>query len=152
MAMNCAIVKEWMPHYIEASLPTEMERRIRLHIQFCPDCAQWLEEAKEISNLWSEMDSNKDQLTPFEFPDLTAEVIAQIDELETGRRERISKATAVRQRYNPRTSWMHYTVAACLSFLLLQFGVFEDLAHDITEINGHMSNSVTRWFGSFGDK
>jgi hypothetical protein len=44
---------------------------------------------------------------------------------------------------------MHYAVAACLSFLLLQFGVFENLAYGITEINGHVSNSVTQWFGGF---
>ena len=151
MAMNCAIVKEWIPHYIESSLSTEMEQSIRLHIQFCPDCAQWLEEAREMSDLWSEMDSNKELNDQLEFPDLTAGVMAHIEELETGRRERVAKATAVRRRYTPRTSWMHYAVAACLSFLLLQFGVFEDLAYGITEMNGHMSNSVTQWFGGFGD-
>lgn len=152
MAMNCAIVKEWMPHYIEGLLSTEMERDISLHIQFCPDCTHWLEEAREMSTLWSEMDSNKEQLEQMDFPDLTANVMAHIEELETGRRERVAKATSVRRRYIPKASWMHYGVAACLSFLLLQFGVFENLAYGITEINGHMSNSVTQWFGGFGDK
>ena len=148
--MNCAIVKEWMPHYIDGLLSPDMELRIRLHIQSCPDCAQWLEEAKEMSALWSEMETDSEyQHEQMDFPDLAAGVMAHIEQLETGRRERAVKATSVRRRYAPRTSWMHYAVAACLSFILLQFGVFENLAYGITEINGHVSNSVTQWFGGF---
>ncbi|MRN51939.1 hypothetical protein GJB61_02855 [Paenibacillus sp. LC-T2] len=150
MAMNCATVKEWMPHYIEGLLSPEMEQSIRLHIESCLNCAQWLEEARELSALWVEMDSNQDQLELMDFPDLTAGVMAQIDLLENGRRERAVKATMARRRSAPRTSWIHYGVAACLTFLLMQFGVFEHLAYGITEINGHMSSSVTALFGPQG--
>lgn len=150
--MNCAIVKEWMPHYIEGLLSPDMELSIQLHINSCPDCAQWLEEAKELSALWLEMDMNREeQQEQPDFPDLAAGVMAHIEKLETERRERTIKATNVRRRFAPRTSWMHYGVAACLSLLLLQFGVFEDLAYGITEINGYMSNSVVQWFGGFGN-
>ncbi|WP_195724209.1 anti-sigma factor family protein [Paenibacillus monticola] len=148
--MNCATVKEWMPHYIEGLLSPEMEQSIRLHIESCLNCAQWLEEARELSALWVEMDSNQDQLELMDFPDLTAGVMAQIDLLENGRRERAVKATMARRRSAPRTSWIHYGVAACLTFLLMQFGVFEHLAYGITEINGHMSSSVTALFGPQG--
>lgn len=148
--MNCATVKEWMPHYIEGLLSPEMEQSIHLHIESCPNCAQWLEEARELSALWVEMDSNQDQLELMDFPDLTAGVMAQIDLLENGRRERAVKATMARRRSAPRTSWIHYGVAACLTFLLMQFGVFEHLAYGITEINGHMSSSVTALFGPQG--
>lgn len=150
--MNCAIVKEWMPHYIEGLLSPDMELSIQLHINSCPDCAQWLEEAKELSALWLDMEMNREeQQEQPEFPDLAAGVMAHIEMLETERRERTVKATNVRRRFAPRTSWMHYGVAACLSLLLLQFGVFEDLAYGITEINGYMSNSVVQWFGGFGN-
>lgn len=149
--MNCAIVKEWMPHYIDGLLTPDMELSIQLHIESCPDCAQWLEEAREMSALWSEMDLDREQQQEqIDFPDLAAGVMAHIEQLETGRRGRANKATTVRRRFAPRTSWMHYGVAACLSLLLLQFGVFENLAYGITEINGHMSNSVVQWFGGFG--
>ncbi len=148
--MNCATVKEWMPHYTEGLLSPEMEQSIQLHIETCPNCAQWLEEARELSALWVEMDSNQDQLELMDFPDLTAGVMAQIDLLENGRRERAIKATMARRRSAPRTSWIHYGVAACLTFLLMQFGVFEHLAYGITEINGHMSSSVTALFGPQG--
>ncbi|MEK5253120.1 zf-HC2 domain-containing protein [Paenibacillus sp. FSL F4-0125] len=149
--MNCAIVKEWMPHYIDGLLSSDMELSIRLHIQSCPDCAEWLEEAKEMSALWSEMEADSEyQHEQMDFPDLASGVMAHIEQLETGRRERAIKAASVRRRSAPRTSWMHYAVAACLSLLLLQFGVFENLAYGITEINGHVSNSVTQWFGGFG--
>ncbi|AWV32279.1 hypothetical protein CD191_06390 [Paenibacillus odorifer] len=151
MAMNCAIVKEWMPHYIDGLLSPEMELSIRLHIESCPDCAEWLEEAKAMSELWSEMDADREQLqAQMDFPDLAADVMTHIEQLETGRRSRATKATNARRRSAPKTSWIHYGVAACLSLLLLQFGVFENLAYGITEINGHMSNSVTQWFGGFG--
>lgn len=150
--MNCAIVKKWMPHYIEGLLSPDMELSIQLHINSCPDCAQWLEEAKELSALWLEMDMNREeQQEQPDFPDLAAGVMAHIEMLETERKERTIKATNVRRRFAPRTSWMHYGVAACLSLLLLQFGVFEDLAYGITEINGYMSNSVVQWFGGFGN-
>lgn len=145
--MNCAIVKEWMPHYIDNQLSPDMELSIRLHLESCPDCAQWLEEAKGMSALWLEMDANREQHEQLDFPDLAADVMAHIERLETGRSAQAVKMTNLRRRSAPRTSWMHYAVAACLSLVLLQFGVFEDLAYGITELNGHMSNSVLQWFG-----
>lgn len=151
--MNCAIVKEWMPHYIDGLLSPDMELSIRLHIESCPDCAQWLEEAKELATLWTDMELSGEyqhEQTEFEFPDFTANVMSHIEGLATGRKERAIKATNARRRTAPRSAWMHYGVAACLSLLLLQFGVFENLANGITEINGQMSHSVVQWFGGFG--
>jgi hypothetical protein len=146
MAMNCATVKEWMPHYIEGMLSPEVELNIRLHIEACPDCSSWLEEARGLAALWSDMEHGVDTLEPLDFPDLTGDVMAHIEKLETGRRERATKATMARRRTAPGTSWMHYGVAVGLTFLLLQFGVFENLAYGINEINGQMSTSVTAWF------
>lgn len=153
--MNCATVKEWMPHYIDGQLPPEAQQTIRLHAESCPDCAQWLEEARGLAALWNEMEAGLDGLgqeaiQPMDFPDLTADVMAKIDRMENGRRERVIKATMSRRRTAPGTSWMHYGVAVGLTFLLLQFGVFEHLAYGITEINGQMSTSVSAWFGPQG--
>ncbi|WP_342564778.1 zf-HC2 domain-containing protein [Paenibacillus sp. FSL R7-0345] len=148
--MNCATVKEWMPHYIEGTLSPEVELNIRLHIEACPDCASWLEEAEGLAALWSEMEAGLDTLEPMDCPDLTEGVMAQIGQLEAGRRERAVRATMARRRTAPGTSWMHYGVAVGLTFLLLQFGVFENLAYGISEINGQMSTSVTAWFNAQG--
>ncbi|GGF81836.1 hypothetical protein GCM10010912_28670 [Paenibacillus albidus] len=153
--MKCATVKEWMPHYIDGLMTPEMERSIRLHIESCPDCAEWLEEAREMSAMWSDMEVHRDileDILPMDIPDLAGGVMAHIEQLETGRRERTVKATMARRRFAPKTAWMHYGLAACLTFLLMQFGVFENLAYGITEINGHVSTSVTTWFHSEGYK
>ncbi|WNS40914.1 zf-HC2 domain-containing protein [Paenibacillus sp. MMS20-IR301] len=148
--MNCATVKEWMPHYIDGQLSPEADYSIRQHIQSCPGCAEWLEEARGLAALWSDMEAELGTASPEamspDFPDLTADVMAQIDRLENGRRERVMKSTMSRRRTAPGTSWMHYGVAVGLTFLLLQFGVFEHLAYGITEINGQMSSSVSTWF------
>ncbi|NQX45292.1 zf-HC2 domain-containing protein [Paenibacillus tritici] len=148
--MNCATVKEWMPHYIDGQLSPEAQHTIRLHVESCPGCAEWLEEARGLALMWSEMEAGLDStgqepVIPFEFPDFTGEVMAQINQLENGRRERVIKSTMSRRRTG--TSWMHYGVAVGLTFLLLQLGVFENFAYGITEINGHMSTSVSSWFG-----
>jgi predicted anti-sigma-YlaC factor YlaD len=149
MAMNCATVKEWMPHYIDGLLSPEMELSIRLHIDFCPECAQWLEEAREMSAMWAEMESQlPGTQETMDFPDLKDGVMAHIESMEAERKERMVTNTLARRRFAPKTSWMHYGLAACLTFLLLQFGVFENLAYGITEINGHVSTSVTSWFSA----
>lgn len=149
--MNCATVKEWMPHYIDGQLSPEAQQTIRLHIDSCPGCAEWLEEARGLAAMWNEMEADaaslQEPLLPPGFPDLTTDVMARIGQLESGRRERAVKATAVRRRTGRGTSWVHYGVAVGLTFLLLQLGVFENLAYGITEINGHMSTSVSSWFG-----
>lgn len=148
--MNCATVKEWMPHYIEGLLSPEVELNVRLHIESCPDCAQWLEEARGLAALWSEMETGGEPVDLPEYPNFTTDVMSRIEQLETGRRERTVKSTMSRRRTAPGTSWMHYGLAACLTFLLLQLGVFENLAYGINEINGHMSTSVTSWFNAQG--
>lgn len=150
--MNCATVKEWMPHYIDGQLSPEAQQNIRLHIESCPDCEQWLEEARGLAAMWSEMeaglaDPEYGAMKQPDFPDLTAEVMTQIDRLENGRRQRVMKATNSRRRTAPKTSWIHYGVAVGLTVLLMQFGVFEQLAYGITEINGQMSTSVSSWLG-----
>lgn len=144
--MNCATVKEWMPHYIEGTLSPEAELKLRLHIEACPDCSSWLAEAQGLAALWSEMERGLETLEPLDCPDLAGDVMAHIEKLETGRRERAAQVTMARRRTAPGTSWMHYGVAVGLTLLLLQFGVFEDLAYGISEINGQMSISVTSWF------
>lgn len=145
--MNCATVKEWMPHYIDGLLSPEMELSIRLHIESCPDCAQWLEEVREMSALWGEMEASIDDVADtMDIPDIKTGVMAHIESLEMERRERMVKATMVRRRTTPKTSWLHYGLAACLTFLLVQLGVFENLAYGITEINGQVSTSVTTLF------
>ncbi|OBZ11629.1 hypothetical protein A8L34_14870 [Bacillus sp. FJAT-27264] len=145
--MNCATVKEWMPHYIDGLLSPEMELSIRLHIESCPDCAQWLTEVREMSALWADMEARLPHTEePMEYPDLKTDVMAHIESLEAERRKRAVTGTLARRRFAPKTSWMHYGLAACLTFLLLQFGVFENLAYGITEINGHVSTSVNSWF------
>ena len=48
--MNCATVKEWMPHYIDGQLSPEAQQAIYLHTLTCPGCAEWLEEARELLN------------------------------------------------------------------------------------------------------
>lgn len=148
--MNCAIVKEWMPHYADGLLTAEMELNIRLHIEACPDCAQWLEEARGLAALWNDMEAGTEPMDLPDVPDFTADVMSRIEQLEAGRRERAIKATMARRRTAPRTSWMHYGLAVCLTFLMVQFGVFEDLAYGINEINGQMSTSVSAWFGPQG--
>ena len=154
--MNCSTVKEWMPHYIDGQLSPEAQQAIHLHTQTCPGCAEWLEEARELAAMWNEMEAGLDlngqePVLPHDFPDLTGDVMAKIGELENGRRERIVKSTMSRRRTTRGTSWMHYGVAVGLTFLLLQLGVFENLAYGITEINGHMSTSVSSWFGPQGN-
>lgn len=148
--MNCATVKEWMPHYIEGTLSPEMELNLRLHIEACPGCSSWLEEARALASLWNEMEAGLETPDSWDFPDITNDVMEHIGQLEAGRRERAVRATAARRRTAPGTSWMHYGVAVGLTFLLLQFGVFENLAYGITEINGQMSTSVTAWFNAQG--
>ena len=143
--MNCEQIIDWMPHYLEGLLSPERERSIRLHIESCPSCARSLEEAQELAAIWE--GTNTGIHEDLEIPDLTGAVMAEIARMETERKQRVPVSTNVRRRYTPRTSWMHYSVAACLTFVLFQFGVFEGLAYQITEINGHMSNSVTALFG-----
>lgn len=150
--MNCATVKEWMPHYIDGLLSPEVELRIRLHIESCQDCAQWLEEAREMAALWNEMETDQKSVHAQDYPDITASVMAHIEQLETGRRERAVRATTARRRTAPRTSWVHYGVAVGLTLILLQLGVFKDMAYGITEINGHMSTSVSAWLDHNGAK
>ncbi|WP_157685400.1 anti-sigma factor family protein [Paenibacillus donghaensis] len=145
--MNCATVKEWIPLYIDGLLSPEVEQSVRLHMMTCPDCAHWLDEAREMAEIWSEMDRDRSLQNDIDVPDLTAGVMAYIGKLENGRRERAATVTMARRRTMPRTSWVHYGVAACLTVILVQFGVFENLAYGITEINGHMSNTVSAWFG-----
>ncbi|WP_410513963.1 zf-HC2 domain-containing protein [Paenibacillus sp. BR2-3] len=146
--MNCERVKEWLPHYIEGLLSPERELIIRLHIESCPGCVQSLEEAREMAEFWREMERNIDVQDVGHIPDLTAAVMAEIELIEAGRSKRVNESAPSRRRYTPRTSWVHYSLAASLTFLLFQFGVFEGLAYQISEINGQMSNSVNVWFGS----
>ncbi|MCL6601387.1 MAG: zf-HC2 domain-containing protein [Paenibacillus sp.] len=147
--MNCEQIKDWMPHYLEGLLSPERERIISHHIDSCPACVESLEQAREMAALWSEMEGEIGIQVDLDIPDLTGAVMAEIELIEAERKQRVSAPipTTSRRRYTPRTSWMHYSVAACLTFLLFQFGVFEGLAYQITEINGHMSNSVTALFG-----
>lgn len=148
--MNCATVKEWMPHYIDGLLTPDMEYNIRLHIEACPDCALWLEEARGLAELWNDMETGVEPTEMFEIPDISGSVMSRIEQLEAGRRERTVQTTMARRRTAPGTSWMHYGLAVCLTLLLLQYGVFENLAYGISEINGQMSTSVSGWFGPQG--
>jgi len=146
--MNCERVIEWLPYYIEGLLDPERELIVRAHLDACPGCVQSLEEARELADLWMEMEISMDVQSDLDTPDLTAGVMAEIARIEGGRIKRNTRETSsVRRRYIPRTSWLHYGLAACLTFVLFQYGVFEGLAYEISEINGHMSNSVTAWFG-----
>jgi len=145
--MNCEQVKDWFPHYIDGLLSPEKELIIKLHLESCPGCTQDLEEARELSALWKDMEENIDTQSEGYFPDLTAAVMAEIERFEAGRSKAVKGPATSRRRYAPRTSWMHYGLAACMTFLLFQFGIFEGLAYQITEINGQMSSSVISWFG-----
>lgn len=146
--MNCEQVREWMPHYLEGSLPPEREQYLRLHIESCPGCTQSLEEARELAAIWNEMERNTGAPGEMHIPDIAASVMAEIQLLEEERRLRDIQRAPSRRRYAPRTSWMHYSVAACMTFILFQFGIFEGLAYQISEINVQMSSSVTSWFGA----
>lgn len=143
--MNCEQVKDWMPHYLEGLMSPDREHSIRLHIKSCPACSQSLGEAREMASFWREMERKPwVQEEMLDIPDITAAVMAEIQRFEA---DRSIEQVSSRRRYTPRTSWTHYSLAACLTFLLFQFGVFENLAYQITEINVQMSSSVTAWFG-----
>lgn len=143
MAVNCHYIKEWIPHYIEGLLPDDMERLVALHIRTCPECAMWLEEAKEMARIWAEGGAASPEE---EIPDLTGSVMAAIEEMEQERQKEEPVRPAARRQPVRRVSWVHYGVAACLTVLLAQFGVFEQLGYGITEMNGHMSSSVASFF------
>ncbi|WP_379132738.1 anti-sigma factor family protein [Paenibacillus sp. sgz500958] len=149
--MNCEQVMEWMPHYLDGQLSLERAQIIRLHVDSCPGCAHHLEEARELSELWRSMAETVDVLQGEDIPDLVGSVMAEIEKFESGRSKRRVEPSSARRRFSPRTSWVHYSLAACLTFLLLQFGVFEGLAYHISEINGQMSNSVISLFGAPSD-
>ncbi|WP_187355125.1 anti-sigma factor [Paenibacillus tengchongensis] len=146
--MKCATVQEWMPHYIDGQLSPDMELQLRLHTDSCPECAQWLEEARELAAIWNEEDSAWAAPGLPDFPDLTDSVMSEIERLENGRKERSIQPTAARRRTAPRTSWMHYCLAVGLTLVLVQLGIFENLAYGISEINGHMSSSVGAWLSN----
>ncbi|SET92844.1 anti-sigma factor [Paenibacillus sp. NFR01] len=143
--MNCVKVKEWMPHYLDQALPKEAEHNMRLHLATCEDCAAWLAEAQALEAIWNEAGQDGGA-EPLEIPDLYGGIMAEIDKIEAGRRARSAPKTEARSRTAAGASWMHYGLAVCLTFVLLQFGVFKDLAFGISEFNGHMSASVSSWF------
>ncbi|QWU17510.1 Putative zinc-finger [Paenibacillus sophorae] len=150
--MKCNTVMEWLPHYIEGLVTPEAEREMTQHIVACPDCARWLEEARAMEEIWKEADSASDFQPLSGIPDLVPQVMAEIERLEAVRQSDGAGPAASRRRSARRTSWVHYGLAACLTFVLLQYGVFEQLGYGLTEINGHMSNSVTALFGTQGTR
>ncbi|AIQ11845.1 anti-sigma factor family protein [Paenibacillus durus] len=149
--MKCNVVMEWLPHYIEGLLAPEAEREMTQHIAACQGCARWLEEAKAMEEIWKGADDAPDfQLS--DIPDLVPQVMAEIERLESARQSDGAGPAASRRRSARRTSWVHYGLAACLTFVLLQYGVFEQLGYGLTQINGQMSNSVTALFGNQGNR
>ncbi|AHV96264.1 zf-HC2 domain-containing protein [Paenibacillus sabinae] len=146
--MKCTAVTEWLPHYIEGLLSPEAERELTRHIEGCSGCARWLEEARAMEQIWKEMDGDDELRLSFGGPDLVPPVMAEIERLEDARRSNNTQDSPSRRRFALRTSWIHYGLAACLTFVLLEFGVFEQLGYGLTEINGHMSSSVTKLFGA----
>ncbi|WP_162551220.1 zf-HC2 domain-containing protein [Paenibacillus tepidiphilus] len=146
--MKCATVQEWMPHYIDGQLSPDLEMQLRLHIDTCPACAQWLEETMELASIWEGKGSAFAEQGLPEYPDITNTVMSEIERLENDRRERSLPQTAVRRRTAPRTAWMHYCLAVGLTLILVQLGIFENFAYGISEINGHMSSSVSAWLSN----
>ncbi|WP_025692227.1 anti-sigma factor family protein [Paenibacillus zanthoxyli] len=145
--MKCNVVMEWLPHYIEGLLAPEAEREMTQHIAACQDCARWLEEAKAMEEIWKETAGAPDFQPLSDIPDLVPQVMAEIERLESARQSDGAGPAASRRRSVRRTSWVHYGLAACLTFVLLQYGVFEQLGYGLTQINGQMSNSVMALFG-----
>ncbi|AKG33772.1 anti-sigma factor family protein [Paenibacillus durus] len=145
--MKCNVVMEWLPHYTEGLLAPEAEREMTQHIAACQGCARWLEEAKAMEEIWKEADGALDFQPISGIPDLVPQVMAEIERLESARQPDGAGPAASRRRSVRRTSWVHYGLAACLTFVLLQYGVFEQLGYGLTEINGQMSNSVMALFG-----
>ncbi|BCG57955.1 zf-HC2 domain-containing protein [Paenibacillus sp. URB8-2] len=146
--MKCSTVMEWIPHYIEGLLSPEAEREMTRHIGVCPGCARWLEEARAMEEMWKELDGDVDLGLSSGIPDLVPPVMAEIERLEAARQKNDAGPVTSRRRFALRASWIHYGLAACLTFVLLEFGVFEQLGYGLTEINGHMSSSVTELFGA----
>ncbi|MDT3425937.1 anti-sigma factor RsiW [Paenibacillus forsythiae] len=150
--MKCDAVMDWLPHYIEGLLSPEAEREMTRHIGACPACARWLEEARAMEEIWKEADGAPEAGPFTDSPDLVPRVMAEIERLESARQSDNAGPAASRRRSARRTSWVHYGLAACLTFVLVQYGVFEQLAYGLTEINGHMSNSVTALLGAQGNR
>lgn len=142
--MKCAQVMEWTPLYLRGTLGPAERRLMERHFRGCGGCQAWLEESRELDAMWSGMEAGIMPSGKEGIPDLTQAVLAEIGKLE---QERRSQTSSPKRLFSPRSAWMHYGIAACLTVLLVQWGVFENLAYGITEINVHMSSSVTSWFG-----
>ncbi|MNN96292.1 hypothetical protein D3C81_2152510 [compost metagenome] len=78
--------------------------------------------------------------------------MAEIEKLEASRRNAEAKPQVTSRRFQVKTTWLHYGIAACLTFALVRFGVFENLGYGLSEMNGHMSTSVTEFLGASGNQ
>lgn len=147
--MKCSTVMEWIPRYMDRTLSPQADREMMRHIGTCPACARWLEETRELEAIWKEMESGSalEKGMDDDLPDLVLPVMAAIDRLEAGKGKAAAESPAGR-RSVLRSSWIHYGLAACLTFVLVQFGVFEHLGYGLTEMNIHMSSSVTELLGA----
>lgn len=152
--MRCEQIMEWLPWYLQGSLSPLETREVTRHLGSCPACARWLEEVREMEALWKEMepDFGMHSAQSEEIPDLVGPVMAEIERLEARRRDAEAKPQVTGRRFQVRTSWLHYGLAACLTFVLVQFGVFEHLGYGLSEMNGHMSTSVTEFFSTSGNQ
>ncbi|WP_191089419.1 MULTISPECIES: zf-HC2 domain-containing protein [Paenibacillus] len=150
--MKCWDVMEAIPFYLDGLLSPAQEQELRHHLESCPECADWLDEAREMRELWTGLENRPDAFEPGAVPDLVAGVLEEIGRLKTERHSRAEETPAVPKRSIRRASWLHYALAACLAFTLMQFGVFEQLGYGLTTFSGQMSDSVVQLFGDAGTR
>ncbi|GAB6991272.1 anti-sigma factor family protein [Paenibacillus pini] len=132
--MNCDIIQYQMAAYVAHELSPETSLIMDRHIQSCPSCQEWLHEVMAMSRMWQDSSSLSEDA-----PDLVTSVMQEIRQMPVSKIRSRDKSTNASPQ---RSMFVHYTIAACLTFLLFQFGVFEHLGSGLTEVTHHLSNSV----------
>lgn len=135
--MKCDIIQYQMAAYAAHELPNESSLLIEQHIRTCPECREWYQEVLEMSQIWQEPGPE------LQLPDFTAGVMEEIRQMPA---LQVRSVTRNRPRESRKSMITHFGVAACLTFCLFQFGIFEHLGTGLSEATQHLSNSVGHIF------
>ncbi|RXZ77171.1 hypothetical protein EBB07_33385 [Paenibacillaceae bacterium] len=140
--VKCQTNRDLLSAYMIDTMPAETAEVVERHLAGCPECRAWHLEAAELA---AELRAEWDNEALFEpFPELTDAIMADIDQLSEHAvaAEVIPLSTKTWQR---RLAWIHYGVAAGLTLLLFQFGIFEQWGNGINEMNLKLADTVEVW-------
>ncbi|MEK5640164.1 hypothetical protein BK138_28595 [Paenibacillus rhizosphaerae] len=135
--MKCELIQYQMAAYAAHELPPETSLLIEKHLNHCPECQAWYQEITEMSQIW------EDPGPVMDMPDIVAGVMEEVRQMPPLAVRSLPRS---RPRESQKSKLAHFGLAACLTFCLFQFGIFEHLGNGLTEATQHLSTRMEHIF------